>query len=273
MLNEQIADHYDQDDLVGRIEAGFAASGKAPDDVTVDDLALVDEFHTGGRRATEIIAANLGLEAGTRVLDVGSGLGGPARYVASTFGCTVLGVDLTPSFVDAATTLTGWVGLEDRVTFLCAAAQDVPADAGPFDAAYLFHVGMNVADKAVVFAGIAGQLRPGARLAVYDLMRVGEGELTFPLPWSSAPETSFVEPPTTYEAALVAAGFAVESVTRHDEIAAGFIEVFRQGASAGGPPPVGLHLVMGPTTPQKGANLIAAIEQGVITPVQIVASV
>lgn len=273
MLNQQITDHYEQGDLIARIEAGINAAGKTTVDVTIDDLAAVDEFHTGGRQATKAVLSNLDLKAGERVLDVGSGLGGAARYCATEFGCTVLGVDLTSEFVDAARVLTGWVGLGDQVSFECASAQNLPA-AEPFDAAYLMHVGMNVADKAELFAGIADRLRPGGRLAIYDLMRIGEGELLFPVPWASSAETSFVEPQATYETALVHAGFQVQSATDHSEIAAAFVEAFEKGmAGDNGPPPVGLHLVMGATTPQKAVNSIAAMNQGLITPVELIATI
>lgn len=271
MADSDVADHYAQGDLVARIEAGFAASGRSIDELTVDDLAAVDEFHTGGRPATEIVLARLDLSSGDRVLDVGSGLGGAARFCASTYGCSVLGIDLTPAFVDAARTLTGWVGLDDRVDFVCAPADQVPPEAGPFDAAYLLHVGMNVSDKAGLFAAIAACLRPGGRLVVYDLMRVADGDLSFPVPWASSADTSFVESTAAYETALLAAGLEISDVTARPEIAAAFVDAFTRGTASGGPPPVGLHLVMGPTAPRKAANAIAAFRQGLITPVEILA--
>lgn len=270
VLNERLVDHYHQDDLVDRIEAGFAKLGKTTDDLTIDDLGLVDEFHLGGRRATEIVLTDLAPTADSLVLDVGCGLGGAARYCASTFGCRVRGIDPAPSFIDAARAMTTWVGLDDRLDFTCVTAQALPAETGLFDAAYLLHVGMNVADKAGLFTGIARHLRPGGRLAVYDLMRTGDGEPAFPVPWASSAESSFVESQAAYEAALLAAGFSITSATRHDGLATAFVDTSKQGTAGTGPPPVGLHLVMGPSTPQKIANLVAAVEQGAVAPVELV---
>ena len=273
MQNNTVADHYDQGDLVDRIESGFAAVGKTTAELTIDDLAAVDEFHTGGRQATEIIMADLAPAAGSRVLDVGSGLGGAARYCATAFGCNVLGIDLTPPFVEAARALTDWVGLGDSVGFQCTTVQDLPATDERFDAAYMLHVGMNVADKADLFAAVKARLRPGGRLAVYDLMLVGDGAFSYPLPWSSTAETNFIATQAVYEAALADAGFEVRTATDHHELATAFLEAFQQSmAGEGGPPPVGLHLVMGATTPQKAAGVTAALGQRLISPVELIAT-
>ena len=119
------------------------------------------------------------------LLDVGSGIGGPARTFADAFGCRVTGVDLTEEFVEAANALTRRCGLSDRVSFRQASALALPFADASFDAATLIHVGMNIEDKAGLFAEVRRVLKPDARFGVYDIMRVAEGEIPYPMPWAA----------------------------------------------------------------------------------------
>ncbi len=264
-----VAAHYALTGLTAAIRGGLARLGDgAP---TVDILGAVDEFHMGGRAATKALAEALGLQPGARVLDVGCGIGGTARWLAAHSGARVEGVDLTPEFVAVGRALTEEVGLAGQVNLQQGNALALPFEADSFDAAVLLHVGMNIADKAALFAGIAGVLRPGGRFAVYDVMRVGGGDFGFPQPWAGGPDVSFVETPAAYRAALAAAGLAPESEVDRRALALEMFAAMRARMAAGGPPPLGLHLVMGPDGPVKIANVVAALEAGVIAPVQIVA--
>lgn len=258
-------DHYARvDDLVGAIVDGLGD----PETISIDDLAPVDEFHLGGAAATTAIIEALGVGPGDRVLDIGSGIGGPARRVAAATGATVVGVDLTPSFVTTATELSARVGLGDRTEFVHGDATSIDLE-GPFAAATLIHVGMNIPDKPAFFAAIANLLAPGARFVVYDVMAVGDpAEVAYPVPFASAPEGAFLASPEAYVAALTDAGFAVgEPVDRtrmaFDAAAA---------ARAAGPPPVSLATLMGPDFATMFANLGAALQGGVLAPMQIVAT-
>ncbi|MDH3680989.1 MAG: methyltransferase domain-containing protein [Acidimicrobiia bacterium] len=271
--DDLIAGHYGQPDLVTGIRRGLTESGISISSVTIDDLAVVDEFHVGGRAATESFLAGLELEPEMHVLDVGCGLGGPARFGASRYDCRVTGIDLTPSFIEAAQVLTDWVGLSDRVAFENCAAQDMTFPKRTFDAAYLLHVGMNVADKTGLFAAIAKVLKPGAKLGVYDLMRTDTGDLTFPVPWASTSATSLVATQSSYEASLVDAGFDLVSVRDRHEVAAAFVSMIRsQDNVAAQPPPLGLHLLIGSDGPTKLANVVAALDAGILSPIEIVAT-
>ncbi|MCP4227734.1 MAG: methyltransferase domain-containing protein [Actinomycetia bacterium] len=275
MISEdQVANHYDQANLGSAIEAAVEAMGLSTSGLTVADLAGVDEFHAGGRWATGHLLDQLDLTPDLSVLDVGCGIGGAARFCASTYGTTVTGVDLTPGFIEVAKQLTGWVGLEDKVSFQLVNAAELPFKKKTFDAAYLLHVGMNVADKTGLFASIAKVLRPGGRFGIYDLMRSGVGDLSYPLPWASLPSTSFLVPPSSYESSLVAAGFEVTATEDRTEAVLEFLTdaaTNRAAAEGEGPPPLGLHLIMGPETGSKLANMIRALRQGLIAPVELVA--
>jgi len=159
--------------LVAAIRDGLGKLGKTPATVTVDDLAPVDEFHIGGRQASEAFLAQLALTPNQRVLDIGCGLGGSARFAATRYGCEVTGIDLTGAFVDTGKVLCDWVGLADRVSLLQGSALDMLFESGAFDAAYMLHVGMNIADKRQLCADVHRVLRPGACFGIYDLMRTG----------------------------------------------------------------------------------------------------
>ncbi|MDJ0935318.1 MAG: class I SAM-dependent methyltransferase, partial [Kiloniellales bacterium] len=109
--DEAVAGHYTHGSLLAAISEALATLGKTPETVSVDDLAPVDEFHIGGRQASEHFLSQLALDAETHVLDVGCGLGGASRFTASRFGCRVTGIDLTTEYVETGRTLTSWVGL------------------------------------------------------------------------------------------------------------------------------------------------------------------
>ena len=151
--------HYTTGHLVRAITGGLTALGRTPQTVTVDDLGPVDEFHIGGRQATEELMRQLNPARGFHVLDVGSGLGGAARFVGSRYGCRVTGIDLTAEYVETAHALSDWVGLGQQLTFHHGSALASPFEDAAFDAAYMLHVGMNIADKP----GLAARGRPRAQ--------------------------------------------------------------------------------------------------------------
>ena len=260
-IGELIRRHYGGDNLADGILSALAASGPvAP--VTVGDLAAVDQLHAGGPGATRHLFEQLGLGPGTRLLDVGSGIGGPARLAAAEFGCSVVGVDLSPDFVTAAERLTGLVGLSSSVEFLLASAADTGLPDASFDRASLIHVGMNIPDKAAVFAEVRRLLTSGGVFGVYEQMRTGAGHLTYPLPWATDERSSFVADPEEYVRDLTAAGFTV--VHQENRMAA---------LARGGPPVGGLDqaAVFGPVFAERIGNNLAAARAGVLAPVLLVA--
>ncbi|CAO3434781.1 class I SAM-dependent methyltransferase [Azospirillum endophyticum] len=270
-FEQSVVQHYSHGSLERVIVAALAASGKDLDRLTLADLAPVDEFHIGGRQATIEFAERLGVGPGLSLLDVGSGLGGASRYFASEHGCRISGIDLTGEYVRVADALARRVGLEERVSYRQGSALDLPFETGMFDGAYMLHVGMNIRDKEGLFAEIRRVLRPGGFIGIYDVMREGEGDLNFPLPWASSAETSFVESVAAYRALLESAGFAVEKERSRREFAIDFFRRMRaQAAERGGPPPLGLHILMGASAQQKAANMSDLLERGLIAPTEII---
>lgn len=269
-VEASITRHYAASDLLSAIEAGMAALGKSPETVGIDDLGPVDEFHIGGRAATTELCERVGIVAEAEVLDVGSGIGGTARHVASTFGCQVAGLDLTPDYVEVARTLTEWTDLTDQVRFEVGNALDMPFEDGSFDAATLIHVGMNIEDKAALFEEVARVLRPGARLGLYDIMSTAEAEVAFPVPWAPDASVSFLAPLAAYRDMLESAGFEVEELRDRRDFALEFFGAMKQRMAEQGPPPLGLHVIIGSETPQKIANMVEAIGAGVVAPVEVI---
>jgi ubiquinone/menaquinone biosynthesis C-methylase UbiE len=267
-----VSDHYAHSRLVAAIRDGLAKLGKTESTVTGEDLAPVDEFHIGGRAATSDVAQQLSLSANDRVLDVGCGLGGAARQIAGEYGCHVSGIDLTPDYVEAGNVLSGWLKLGQRVHLQQGNALALPFADDAFDAAYMLHVGMNITDKRTLFAGVARVLRAGARFAVYDVMRTGDGDLSYPLPWAGTAATNAIATPAQYYEALAAAGLEIVSERERRDVAiAYFARQREQMAVAGGPPPLGVHTLMGERRPELVRNMTEAITAGRIAPVEILA--
>ena len=269
-VETSVTEHYTHGGLEAALLAALAKMGKDPDHLTPADLMGADEFHVGGAAATKELASQLALAPGMRLLDIGSGIGGPARHLAS-LGCHVTGIDLTPEYVAVANSLSRRMGMQEQVSFRQASADRLDFADASFDGATLLHVGMNVPDKAAMFAAIHRALKPGGFMAVYDVMRVGDGEIDFPVPWSGTAAISFVETPAAYRAALEGAGFHITAERNRGAAATAFFTAQRASLAAGGPPPIGLGLVMGPTGPKKFANLSAMIASHILAPYELIA--
>ncbi|HEV7369443.1 class I SAM-dependent methyltransferase [Arenibaculum sp.] len=267
-VEQEVARHYTHGALERAILDALAASGKDVDGLSAADLSAADEFHLGWRAATLELAKDLDLQPGMHVLDVGSGIGGPARTFAEMHGCRVTGIDLTQEFVDVANALTRRCGLADLVSFRQVSALSLPFADGSFDAATLIHVGMNVEDKAALFAEVRRALKPGARFAVYDVVRLADGDLPYPMPWAATAGTSFVEPADAYRRKLAAAGFELEAEVDRSALALELGREMREKAARQGVPPLGLHVLMGPASPERLSNVMGALGRGIIGPVE-----
>jgi ubiquinone/menaquinone biosynthesis C-methylase UbiE len=264
-LEQSVSQHYTHGNLEGALLAALQRAGKNIEQLTYADLALVDEFHIGGRPATRALGDQIDLPEGARVLDVGCGIGGPARCFASERGWKVEGVDLTAEYVEVAKALSQRVGVD--ASFRQASATNLPFGDGHFDGAYMLHVGMNIPDKQAVFAEVRRVLKPGGMFAIYDAMLQGDGAFAYPVPWSSEPSTNHTATPDAYKAALAGVGFTVVKERNRREAALQAMQRRIEQTAQ----PIGLPVVMGPTAPQKLANMRDMIERGVFAPVELIA--
>lgn len=273
MVDENlVSEHYAHNGLLESIEHGLGKLGKSRDTVTVEDLAPVDEFHIGGRAATEHLLSQLAPDQSSGFLDIGCGLGGASRFVAKKYGAVVTGIDLTESYVTVGDSLSRWVGLEDSVTLHHGTALSMPFESASFDGAYMLHVGMNIQEKDRLFAEIARVLKTGAKVGVYDVMRTSDGKIVYPVPWAANDSFSFLERSDKYTALLESVGFEIECVNDRKEFALEFFKQLKEKTeNSDGSPALGLHLLMQSTTPTKIKNMIENIVNGRLSPTEIIA--
>ena len=269
-VEQAVARHYAHGSLEEAILNALAAAGKDVNRLLPKDLAPVDEFHIGGRQATIAFAQQFEPQPGMRLLDLGCGLGGAARYFASEHGCQVTGIDLSAEYVSVANALALRVGLADRVSCQWGSALALPFAPESFDGVYMFHVGMNIEDKSTLFREVRRVLTPGGAFGIYDVMRLAAGDLHYPVPWTSSPEVSFVAYAETYRRLLVAAGFEVVKERNRRDFALELFAQMRARGAAGAPAPLGLHIVMGANAGKKVKNMAADITAGLIAPIELI---
>jgi MPBQ/MSBQ methyltransferase len=270
-LEQSVSQHYGRGGLADRVFAALEAAGVDLGALTVEDLAPVDEFHTAGRVATLKALSMTPLKEDMHVLDAGSGIGGTARRIAVDFGCRVTGVDLTPEFTEVARLLTEKTRLSGACAFETASVLATPFADGTFDAAVTMHVAMNVEDRASFYAELARVLKPGAPLCVFDVMKGPSAGMIYPVPWAESKATSFLKSAAETRALLEEAGFDITDENNLRLFAIDFFHEAAVRAATAGAPPVGLHVLMGPSAQEKLANYLRAVEMHQIEPVILIA--
>ncbi len=250
-LLDDVRDHYRATGLTERLKAALTIFGPEEQRLTPRQLATLDQFHTRGLAATTELARLAGIAADMSVLDVGSGIGGPARFLAATYGCQITGVDLSEPFVDAARYLTERTGQSGQVSFQTASALELPFDDGRFDVALLQHVAMNISDRARLYREILRVLKSGGKFATFDVV-LNSGDPHYPVPWARTPATSFLLTAAATREAIEAAGFRMLAWQDNSEAAKAWIAQVR---ASGPPDPANLGVVMGPDFAQLAANL------------------
>ena len=205
--SQTIKDHWERKDLSEAIRSALIESGKDLNTLTLDDLALLDQFHGGGKGFTQRLAKLADLQPDMHILDVGGGLGGPARTLAVEFGCHVTVVDLTESYIHAGRMLTSLMRLEDHVTFQVGNALDLSFDDNSFDAVWTQNSGMNIADKERLYAGFHRLIRPNGLLVIQEPVSGPNQPAIFPTMWSRDGSNHYVRKPEQLQATIEAAGF------------------------------------------------------------------
>jgi ubiquinone/menaquinone biosynthesis C-methylase UbiE len=235
-------------------------------------LAPYDQFHGRGLEATLEVAGLMRAAPGDHLLDIGSGIGGPARYFANRFGCRVTGLDLTPEFCDVARHLTRLLKLEDRVRFELGNALSLPFAAASFDGAYSMNVSMNIAAKSAFYREIHRVLKPGAWLVLSEIAQGEGGELDYPTPWAASASTSFLSTPDATRHGLLEAGFEVIRLQNTLEQAREFGARSRAMVERGEKPPHrAVMLIHGELAKQAMANTSRGLTEARIIPIEVLA--
>ena len=259
----KIAEHYGDGSLTERLQAAIATEGLENCALSVENLAPLDHFHSRGLAATVDLARLLKIDSTSRILDIGSGLGGPSRYLAKNYGCMVEGVDLSQSFVDAARFLARATGLTDKVMYRQADALALPFAEEMFDIAWTQHVAMNIADRTTLYREAYRVLRRGGRLGIYDVVEGSGAPLHFPVPWASTSDSSFLITAECMQRQLIEQGFRVQAWEDCTQEGIAWFDEFERLPDQ--PllfPRLGLQVVMGPKFPAMTRNLFRNLREG-----------
>jgi SAM-dependent methyltransferase len=266
-----VARHYSQGRLERAIFSALEMDGKNLERLTLDDLAAIDEFHIRGPEATRELAEETGLDQRMKVLDVGSGLGGPSRRLTTDFGCHVTGLDLTESYCRVAKALSVRLGIDHLVSYQTGTALDLPFGDMCFDVVWTQHVAMNIGQKNQLYTEMYRVLRPGGRLAIYDVMAGPGGEVYFPIPWARDPSISFLATDEELRQFLSAAGFNIISWRDTTAIGLSWFKAKSDQIKKHGRPALGYHILLGEDFLQMARNQLRSLNENRMTLLQVVA--
>lgn len=269
-LSDILERHYAGFDIVEAVTKALADAGKAGGPLAAADLSAIDQFHVRGLLATMDLAKAAAPSKDMSILDVGSGLGGAARYLAKSFGCRVTGLDLMESYCAVATLLTERSGLGDLVRFQPGDALNLPFSDGSFDQVWTQHVAMNIANRPRLYGEMRRVLRSQGRLAIYDVIKAGSTPLLYPVPWALDQRTSFVVTEPDMRELLAQSGFSSVSWEDKTEAALLWFQEMQMKWAGAQPSALGIHVLIGPEIRAMSSNLRTNLQEGRAKLVQVV---
>jgi ubiquinone/menaquinone biosynthesis C-methylase UbiE len=270
-LAHSVERYYGHAGILESVMAALREQGVDLKRVRPDDLAPMDEFHVRGREGTVELASRITWNRSMRVLDVGSGVGGSSRFLATTFGCTVTGIDLTREFVHAAIGLSELIGLNGNVKFVHGSALELPFEDGAFDVVWTQHTQMNIEDKRRFYAEMTRVLKPGGQLLFHDIFRNGESRPYYPMPWAEDPAISFLTTPEKARVLVEDAGLTVTQWEDTTERSLAWMNQMAEKAKQAGRMPFSVQVIMGPGIRQRLDNFRRSLTDSHLRVIQAVA--
>ncbi len=275
MVDQNVQNHYSGKSSGGAMAARILAAlrlvngSAAP--VTPEALAPLDHFNARGVTATQELVALLEPQSGESILDIGCGIGGPARWIARRYGCCMTGVDITAAFCEAARELNAACHMTGQVMILEASATALPLPDASFDRAYSHGVVMSIADKTGFYREAFRVLKPSGRLVLLQHNAGSHGLPEFPLPWAAVAQDSFLATDEETRRDLATAGFERLSFrdTTPEDLAAQ--TELRRKIQTDGPPALGMHVLVGGRLREQRDNSYRALQDGRVRMVAIVA--
>lgn len=260
-----IEQQYGSGEIIDKILDGLSFAGKNIQSLTVGDLAPIDAFHTRGRESTLELAELANIKASDLVLDVGCGLGGTARHLADQYKCRVMGIDLTEEYIAIGKKLTELVGLAGQVELHRGNALEIPYEDGEFDLVWTEHVQMNVTDKNRFYSELARVLKPHGHLLFHDIFRGTGEEPYYPVPWAEEESRSALVTEAEARTTLEQAGMVIDEWIGKVEQSINFFTRVLAKTEADGPPPIGIHILMGNNAQDKLQNYLRGLRERRVT--------
>ncbi|MCH8978501.1 MAG: class I SAM-dependent methyltransferase [Armatimonadetes bacterium] len=269
-IERTVEGHYSTGSLLDRLREAAKKVGIDWGALTPADMAQIDHFHMRGLDATRELISLSGFSTGMTVLDVGCGIGGPARTLAAEVGCHVHGIDLTEEFIEVAREITARTGQGDTVKFGSCSALQLPFAEASFDGAWMQHVSMNIPEKGTLLREIARVVKPGGAFAFHEVLADQTDEPYFPVPWAASAEGSALATEDGLKGHLADAGFAVSDWHDLTRDTAGWFEAMFAKATAGEASRLDLSVLMGDRFPEMARNLHRSLVEGRIKVVMAV---
>lgn len=185
-MKDAVKTHYTCPELGKKIRQGLEKAGKNPEQISLRDLAPVDQLHTGGAPATLELVEHAGLDKGMTILDAGCGIGGTSRLLVQNFDLIVHGIDLSKDFIETASMLNQWCGFakDGAINLKQGSLLALPYPDHFFDAVLCQHVLLNIKDKPKAFAEFSRVLPPRGKLILHEIVDGPGPEPLYPVPWA-----------------------------------------------------------------------------------------